>query len=198
MRYLIKTKYLLGIAILISLVILTFININRVKNDNKELELNQKKSELLNEKMQKLYSIGERYIGLKINSLQNVLGDSVYKSKYQLIIFLYSGFDCGTCVLKGLAQSATIDSILSKHKSRVFVIASNTNYGVDQLNSGYHKYIFNDVHESIRKELKYLYTPIFIQLNGDRTVESIYFPLPLNNDLHFRKFINNILNEENK
>jgi hypothetical protein len=189
-------KYYVGVLLLLSLIGLTMYNVYRVKEGGKKsLKGNEN---LLVEKMRKLYLIGKKYEGGKIKSLQAILGDSIYHANKQLIIFLYNGFDCNTCIIKGLKEALVIDSLLKKNDNKVMVIGANTDFGNDQMNSGYHKYIFDDKRELIRKELKFLYTPIFIQLNKKKIIKNIYYPFPEDDNLYLKEFIIGIKSLEKK
>lgn len=142
-------------------------NNNNVNKDN-SIEKNKKietKHDILKEQSSMLKN-------KKIKFLSKVLGDTTITSNR--ILFLYNGYDCETCIDRGYEMTKKIDSTMNKQS--VFIISTSSNIGRDQLKNSYKNFIYNDEHDIIRKELKYIYTPVLIYLNSDNKINEIFYP----------------------
>lgn len=154
--------------ILILIIILLIVScINKKKDNNIDNLKRRDKTET-----QKLMIIGK-----KLKSFEKIINDSVdLKNK---IIFIYNGFDCENCIDIGYNLTKKIDSL--SHKQIVYIIATSTNIGRDQYRNCYYNFIYFDEHDLIRRELKYIYTPVIIKLDSLRIIEDAYFPSPNRN-----------------
>ena len=90
------------------------------------------------------------------------------------IIFLYNGFDCEDCINIGFNMINTINK--SSNQRLVYVVASMTNIGNDQQKYSFYSYIQNDHDDIIRKELKFIPTPLFICLDTSCKIVNSYQP----------------------
>ncbi|QTE23545.1 hypothetical protein [Polaribacter cellanae] len=150
------------------MIILTFLIIqckqSREENNSISKNLSIKKNILEQQK--------KSIRGKKIKSLSDILEDSLKTSNKT--IFLYNGFDCGTCIDVGYEISKKIDS-LNKSK-KVYIISTSANIGRDQLKNSYIDYVYNDEKDLIRKELKFIYTPVFLRLDIEGSIKNVFFP----------------------
>jgi hypothetical protein len=108
----------------------------------------------------------------KISSLKTVLGDSLTTTNH--VVFLYNGFDCSTCIDIGYIMSKKMDSI--SKAQLVYVVSTSANIGRDQLKNDYQTYVYNDEKDLIRKDLKYIYTPVFLLLDSNNKISKVFYP----------------------
>jgi len=132
-------------------------------------------------------AIGNGLIHKQINALKYLIG----LEKKPRVLFYYTGDDCNYCIGKGFEISKRIDSSLNRDS--VFVFGLNTNYGMDQTRYSYFNYIFDDKKDLIRKELKYIYTPLIIALDENSRIRSVLFPSKNTNDEEYNKFFKEVL-----
>ncbi|MCG8307104.1 MAG: hypothetical protein MI975_06890 [Cytophagales bacterium] len=109
----------------------------------------------------------------EVKTLNKILGDSICLS-YK-VIFLYNGFDCEACIDNGYAIVNKIDSI--SKKQIVYTISTSANKSRDQLKNNYFNYVFEDGHDLVRRELKYIYTPVLLKLDSSNKIRDVYFPI---------------------
>lgn len=110
-------------------------------------------------------------LGKKISHLNDILNDTL-NSENNLIL-LYNGFDCGSCISDGFVIAKNIDSIKGFHYVKIISITSSK--GTDQYYNKYTNYIYSDDRDLIRKELKYIQTPVFISINKDGIINELFF-----------------------
>lgn len=110
--------------------------------------------------------------GKQIKVLSKILKDSIKTSNKT--IFLYNGFDCGTCIDIGYELAKKIDSL--KQLKIVYIISTSTNIGRDQIKYNYTDFVYNDEKDLIRKELKFIYTPVLLSLDAESKISSVFFP----------------------
>lgn len=120
---------------------------------------------------EKLKSQKEYLLNKKITCLDKILGDFIISANH--VIFLYNGFDCETCIDIGYRVSKTIDSLVQKQM--VYIISTSANIGGNQLRNEYKNFVYNDEHDIIRRELRYIYTPVFILLDSMKKIDSMYY-----------------------
>lgn len=142
-------------------------------------------------KVEMIQSFKKRLLGTKLTSLETVLGDSLYGRGKPSVVFVFSGFDCGTCIGKGMTLAMKIDSICGHQQ--VYVVGSDANFGNLQEETGYKHYIFNDEHEAIRKQLRYFYTPVVLLLDSSEVIKDAYYPLPSGDQRRQDKFMSDVL-----
>ena len=126
-------------------------------------------------------------LGKKINSIVSILGDSI--NTENKVILLYDGYDCETCIDVGYEMSKRIDDLTAMQK--VYVLTTSLSIGRDQAKNAYTNYVYYDEHDIIRKELKYIYTPILLKLDSVSKVEEVFFPnyqRDLKNEARFINF----------
>ncbi len=145
------------------LVILLFIS---CINDQQNRGDDTKKNDKVKEK-QKLMIVGKQ-----MKSLRKIVGDSV--DLRNRVIFLYNGFDCQSCIDVGYSLTKNIDSL--SNKQVVYVVATSTNIGRDQYRNKYYDFVYFDEHDLVRRELKYIYTPVILKLDSLNTIEDVLFP----------------------
>jgi len=125
----------------------------------------------------------------KIQSLKNIFGDSIQTKNR--VIFLYNGYDCETCVDIGYEMLKKMDSI--SQTQMVYVISTSANIGRDQLKNNYTSYVYEDEKDLIRKELKFIYTPVFISFNSNNKIDNAFFPNYNRNKKKENDFIKNCI-----
>ena len=106
-----------------------------------------------------------------IPSISIVLQDTIFVGR--CVLLLYGETDCDNCVKKGFAIINKLDSL---NIPNIFVLTPNNNPGRYQLLYDYHKYIYVDKQDLIRKDLKYITTPILIALDENKKVQQVLFP----------------------
>ncbi len=124
----------------------------------------------------------------KITCLKAIIGDSINNVNH--VIFLYNGFDCITCIDKGYELAKKIDSIVQKQT--VQIISTSANIGADQLRNEYMHFVHNDEHDLIRRELKYLYTPVLLSFDSTNRIDAIFYPNKMN-EVEENAFVMNCL-----
>lgn len=93
------------------------------------------------------------------------------------VLFLFNYYDCGTCMEHGFQAVSQIDQ--ATHDGFVKVVASMfTEISSTQRLFGYREYVYNDAKDLIRKELKYLPTPVLLIVDGDRRIRDVYMFTP--------------------
>ena len=80
-------------------------------------------------------------------SINEILTNDINSIK-QKILFLYTGYDCQSCVDKGYEIIKEMEEVGYK----VFVVSSHSNIGFDQERNDYFEYVYADEKELIRKE----------------------------------------------
>ena len=128
----------------------------------------------------------------EIKSLKQIIGDSINLSNK--VVFLYNGFDCETCIDISYEITRKIDSI--SQKQIVYVISTSSNIGRDQLKNNYYNFVFNDEHDLIRKELKYIYTPVMLKIDSTFKVKNVFFPNYNRNLMRENEFVKQCLRQE--
>lgn len=134
-----------------------------------------KKSKVLSEKAESNTVLEQQrnaILGRSISSIGTILGDSI--DAENKVILIYDGYDCETCIDVGYEMSKRIDELANKQKA--YVITTSTNIGRDQAKNAYTNYVYYDEHDIIRKELKYIFTPVLLKLDSVAEVEEIFFP----------------------
>jgi hypothetical protein len=113
-------------------------------------------------------------MGKQLKSLESIVSDSsMFKDA---VIFIYNGFDCEDCIDVGYSLVRTIDSLAQRQI--VYVVSTSANVGRDQSRNNYRNYVYSDEHDLIRRELKYIYTPVLLKLNSSGVISDVYFPNP--------------------
>ncbi len=120
---------------------------------------------------EKLVRIENELIGKRINSVSTVLMDS---AKCYKVIYLITDGNCGNCLKEGFEIIKEIDS---KKSIDNYVIGSNINFGLIQLQNDYKKWIFEDNDNLIRKELMFSLTPVVLFLDTSNVILDLYHPL---------------------
>ena len=93
------------------------------------------------------------------------------------VLFLFNYYDCGTCMEHGFQAVRRIDQ--ATHDGFVKVVASMfTEISSTQRLFGYREYVYNDARDLIRKELKYLPTPVLLIVDGDHRIRDVYMFTP--------------------
>jgi len=115
----------------------------------------------------------DRFISKSLESINVILSEEK-KSDENKIILIYTGYDCQSCVDKGYKILKTIRS--QNETKKIFIISSNTNIGRDQERNEYYDFVHNDEKELVRKELKFIFTPIILVLDKDNCILHINFP----------------------
>jgi hypothetical protein len=128
----------------------------------------------------------KQLLNRNITSFNNIFGDSINTANK--VIMLYNEFDCGSCINEAFNKIKTLDSINSSQSC--YVITSSVNISKDQLINDYSNYVFYDEHDKIRRELKYIKTPVLLKLSSCSKVKDVYFPGADNGSFNIDKYIN--------
>jgi hypothetical protein len=112
-------------------------------------------------------------IGKAINSVDSIVDK---EKKGSFIIYIFNYHDCGDCVNAGFYISKKIDS-LSETQVVVYPIASMiSNPSAYQRENEYYEYIPTDDRDLIRRELKYLPTPVLLLMDSNKVILNVFFP----------------------
>ena len=137
---------------LFSFFLCLFPNCNRNKK-NKMVEQNI--SSLLNQDV-------DRLKGRQILSLDSVVGET----EKCVIVYIFNYYDCETCIDKGFEIVNLIDN--SKKREYVKVIVSMFHEVTStQKRNSYRGFIYKDKNDLIRKELRYIPTPVMIIVDNN-------------------------------
>lgn len=125
-------------------------------------------------------------LGKHVYSLDSILEGEDKKAE---LIFLFNFYDCGSCVDSGFQIVKRIDKFYG-HKS-VPVISSMGSPVQDQVRNQYQEYIYSDKNDLVRKELKYVQTPILIKINDRKEITNYIFP-NLSDEQEYKRFFHSI------
>lgn len=90
------------------------------------------------------------------------------------VIFLFNYYDCGSCIDLGFSITKKIDSLYRNNK--VAIISTMGSPSSFQKRNKYYEYIYLDSKDLIRKELKYVPTPIMLLLDSSNCIKDYIFP----------------------
>lgn len=110
-------------------------------------------------------------LGKRVQTLDSILQEDDKKAN---IVFLFNFYDCGSCVDSGFQMVDRIDKFYQRKS--VPVISSMGSPVQDQVRNQYREYIYSDKNDLIRKELKYVQTPILIKFNEKKEITDYIFP----------------------
>jgi hypothetical protein len=127
----------------------------------------------------------EWLLGKSINSIDSIL--DVQKKENGFVVYLFNYHDCGNCIDAGFYISKKIDDLHCEQT--VYAIASMiSNPSNYQQKMQYDEYIYVDEQDKIRRELKYIPTPVLLLLDSHNTVKDVFFPKDTLNN-HYNDFI---------
>jgi len=110
-------------------------------------------------------------IGKEVHVVDSIIYDRKTKKS---VVFLFNYYDCETCVDAGFCIVKKIDE-LSKRRM-CYPIGSMLNPSSYQQRNKYYEYIYMDDKDLIRKELKYIPTPVLLLIDGDNLIQDALFP----------------------
>lgn len=121
-----------------------------------------------------LKEMGNNIIGKKIELSSILKSDwhTYQNSEKPILVFLFTGLDCSSCVMKGLEVLKNEDV---KRMFRSIPISVGGNNGIIQLRSEFKEYIYQDSDDLIRKTLKYVYTPVIFSVDKDSQIKEVFF-----------------------
>jgi hypothetical protein len=90
------------------------------------------------------------------------------------IVYIFNQYDCGNCVHAGFLLLKELNALYG-HEQVHAIICSPNNPSSLQEHYNYREYIYSDNNNVIRKALKYLPTPVFLLLNSENKILSIFF-----------------------
>lgn len=161
------------ISPLLILIIISGLIIFLKRNRNGITSVNKgeyKKESILNIKYKE---IKFTLINKKIESIRKILKIDINELESPIIVMVYNGFDCESCIKKAIEYLINVKRVEEKE---FYIIASNTSANSDQVKFNLENYIFYDSTDSIRRELKFIPTPIILFLNKKYEVLDVYFP----------------------
>lgn len=110
-------------------------------------------------------------IGKHILSIDSVVSE---KHDNQQVLYLFNHYDCGSCIDSGFQITKIIDKLCGR--KTVVVIATMTDPSYYQGANDYFEYIYVDNRDFIRKELKYIQTPVLLLLNNRKEITGSVYP----------------------
>lgn len=108
-------------------------------------------------------------LGKQVSSIDSILPKGLTK-----VVLLFNYYDCGSCVDSAFTITKKIDSICGKQ--RVFIVSTMGDSFYYQNRNSYYEYIYTDQKDLIRKELKYVQTPILFQVNSINVITDYILP----------------------
>lgn len=121
----------------------------------------------------KLYNLSRSLENRKIKSLNKIVSFTKQHNTHSLIYY-YTGYDCSMCVKNGFELINEMNH--DAKRENIFVIGTNTNIGMDQVNYDFKNYIYSDEKQLLRKELMFIYTPVFLLIDTSFSIKKVYFP----------------------
>jgi hypothetical protein len=110
-------------------------------------------------------------LGKTIKSIDSILS---VKCKENYIVYIFNSNDCGSCVNEGFSL---LKKLTVLYTNRVYAITpSLDNPAFLQKDYDYYEYIYRDNNDLIRRELKYIPTPVFLLLDSANKILNIHFP----------------------
>ena len=113
----------------------------------------------------------ESMIGVRITSIDSVLSGLVSETN---IIMICSVYDCGSCLAAAFSEVEEVNRQLASGK--VQIIGVLTDPTPLQTRFSYFDYIAFDADDMIRRQLKYIPTPVFIIYDKDKKVRFFHAP----------------------
>lgn len=111
---------------------------------------------------------------LKLKMKRITALDSIIQYDQTQILFLFNNYDCGNCVDLGFAITKRISNILKKEN--ITVVSTMGNPSAFQERNKFYEYIHDDSKDLIRKELKYVPTPILFILDSNKRIKDYILP----------------------
>lgn len=124
--------------------------------------------------------------GKKVSSIDSILIDK----KCSNVVFLFNYYDCSSCVDLGFSITKRIDSLYKRKK--VMVVSTMGNPSSYQKRNGYYEYVYSDAKDLIRKELKYVPTPILFSLDSSNNIKDYVLP-GSSTEKEITSFINKVM-----
>ncbi len=173
------------IYIVCSLLLFSCRNNNEQNAKKQNVEIVQKDVPIQDEWQNKFEKQKQFLHGRKISSISTVLDNMPVSGNSVLLV--YNELDCGDCVKKGFSIINKLDSEMVPN---TFVITTTPNPGRHQLLYDYPKYVYVDKQDLIRKDLKYVTTPILLVLNKHKQIQHVLFPgvAPEGDEYEFMKY----------
>lgn len=100
------------------------------------------------------------------------------KKEVQKILYIYNFYDCESCINKGFTWCKKIH----EYCKNLYIITSDTQAYRDQYRNKYYEYIYYDERDRIRRELKFVPTPIFVFLDQNNMISYYFQVLPESSD----------------
>lgn len=120
-------------------------------------------------------------LGKHVNSLDTILSE---EDKSLKLVFLFNYYDCESCIDSGFQMVKRIDDYYGdKTVAVVSTMGSPTFY---QTRNQYYEYVYSDDKDLIRKELKYVQTPILFCVDEKRIILDYIFPSVSDEDEYMR------------
>ena len=107
--------------------------------------------------------------GKIINSLDSVLGN-VRECK---IVYIFNYYDCEACIEKGFKTVDFIDKN-NKEESVKVIVSMFREITSTQRRNLYKGFIYKDKKDLLRKELKYIPTPVMLIVDNNNQIKDVY------------------------
>lgn len=112
-----------------------------------------------------------RLLDKQLLSIDSILEN---KEKQKTVLLLFNYYDCGSCIDSAFQLVKRIDE--SNNRKMVSVISTMGSPIAFQVRNHYEEYVYSDDKDLIRKELKYVQTPILILLDAEKRIKCYMFP----------------------
>ena len=119
----------------------------------------------LNYKVKRNIKMSESLLNKQLDSI-TVIIDSLIFIEDEAIILLYSGYDCGSCI----ESAFTMIKSLNKPKNLYVVGLMTSTFDYEKMYD-YREYVYQDEDDILRKELKYVPTPIMLIIDSSYKIK---------------------------
>lgn len=110
-------------------------------------------------------------VGKRLSSLAKIMAPDDVPPAH-CVLLIYHGMDCGSCLDAGFASLGR----LRNERVPCVVVAIDANVSEVQQRYGYYDYIYTDRGDWLRRELKYVNTPILLLLDDSLQIVDMYKP----------------------
>lgn len=110
--------------------------------------------------------------GKTLHSIDSITENVGEKNK--LFVYVFNYYDCQPCIEAGMYYVKQLDSIIGA--SGVIAVASMVDPAPYQAKADYFEYLYVDIEDKLRKELKFIPTPQLMLINKNREIILSFMP----------------------
>ncbi len=143
------------------------------QNNSNQGETLRFHEDVVKKKEKKKKNILKTIEGKELFSIKNIIGDSILLLNKHNVILYYNGADCFTCIERSFQLLNELEKQL---RINILVVGANSNFSNEQINFDYYDFIYYDEKEQIRRELRFVPTPVMFVIDVDYIIEKACFP----------------------